>query len=213
MVTIEQKLTLFSKLLHQDIKEEVENKLAELDKEYKRRIIRNKDKVDKEANMIIENAKKRAELKKIEIISKSKISAKREVLLTKEKYINMFIGHFEAKIKSFTQTEAYKNFLKGYLMQFKEIKDYKHDLVVYMTEWDYAHHKDYIKEILINLELDAQKLSFEIINDTILGGVIIVDPVFNMRIDASIAALLQDSKNYIIESLFTAIGEVGGTLE
>ena len=41
MVTIEQKLTLFSKLLNQDIKEEMDEKLAELEKEFEKKIAEN----------------------------------------------------------------------------------------------------------------------------------------------------------------------------
>lgn len=212
MVTIEQKLTLFSKLLHQDIKEEVDKKLAELDKEYARRIARNKDKTDKEANSIIESAMKRAETKKIELISKGKISARREALLTKEIYINTLMTSLKEKVKTFVQTDAYKTYLSHDLIQFKELKDYENDLVVYMTQTDFVQHKDYIKELLVNLELDEQKLSFEVTSDNILGGIIIEDPKLNMRIDATITAVLEDSKNQIIESLFTAIGEVGETL-
>ena len=47
MVTIEQKLTLFSKLLNQDIKEEMDEKFAQLEKEFERKIAENKFAVDK----------------------------------------------------------------------------------------------------------------------------------------------------------------------
>ncbi len=212
MVTIEQKLTLFSKLLHQDIKDEIDKKLTELDKEYEKRITRNKDKVDKEAGIIIEKAMRRAEAKKVEIISKGKLSAKKEALLTKEKYINTFMETLKGRIQAFIQTDSYKAFLKHHLMQFQDLQGYENALVIYMTQADYQTNKDYIKDILISLGLGEDKLGFEIAGDAILGGVILSDPKLNMRIDASIEALLDDTKNLIIESLFAAIGEAGGIL-
>ena len=72
MVTIEQKLTLFSKLLHQDIKEETDQKFYELEKEYEKISAESKICTDKEAAQIIEQAKRRAESKQIELISKGK---------------------------------------------------------------------------------------------------------------------------------------------
>ncbi len=212
MVTLEQKLALFSKLLHQDIKEDIDKKLAELDKEYGKRIAISKDKADKEVNTIIENAMKRAEAKKIELVSKGKIAAKREEMLTKERYINIFMDHLKDKVKIFVQSEPYRIYLKQYLIRFKDLKDYANDLMVYMTAQDYKEHKDYIEEILVSIGLDAEKLKFEVTNDNILGGIIIEDPKLNMRIDESIIVLLEDSKRHIIETVFTTIGEVGETL-
>ena len=58
MVTIEQKLTLFSKLLNQDIKEEMDEKFAELEKEFEKKIAENKFAVDKEATEILVRKKR-----------------------------------------------------------------------------------------------------------------------------------------------------------
>ena len=213
IVTIEQKLTLFSKLLHQDIKEEIEKKMLELDKEYEKKIIVSKEKVDKEAEAIVENAIKRAETKKIELISKGKMSGKRQGMLAKEKYIDTFIEHLKERVKAFEDTEAYKTYLNHYLMQFADLKDYQNKLVVYMTQNDYNHHKKFIKEKLVSLGLDKEKLVFEVADDSILGGIIIEDPELNMRIDTSIATFIQESKCHIIETIFEAIEEAGEKLE
>lgn len=213
MVTIEQKLTLFSKLLHQDIKEEVDKKMLELDKEYEQRITLSKEKVDKDAEAVIENAIKRAESKKIELISKGKMSSKRECMLAKERYINTFIEHLKEKVKLFTESEAYRDYLNQYMMQFKDLNDSQNKLVIYMTARDYDNHKKFIKEKLISLGIDKESLSFEIADDSILGGIIIEDPKLNMRMDTSIAALIQESKGRIIETVFGAIEEAGEILE
>jgi len=213
MVTVEQKLTLFSKLLHQDIKQEIDKKMLELDNEYEQKIIDNKKSADKAGEAIIQNAIKRAESKKTELISKSKMSNKRESMFAKERYITTFLEDLKEKVRAFTQTEEYKAYLDNYLMQFKDLKDYENNLIIYMTQLDYDNHKTYVKEKLISLGLSQEKLSFKVADDNILGGIIAEDPKLNMRIDTSIATFIQDSKGYIIESVFGAIGEAGETLE
>lgn len=213
MVTIEQKLTLFSKLLHQDIKEEVDKQLVELEKVYKQKMLVNQAKTDKEAQALVENAIKRAETKKTELISKAKMCNKKECMMTKEAYIHTFIEHLKDRIKNFTQTEDYKIYLEHYLMQFETLKDYENDLDVYITESDYNLHRGYIKEKLSAIGLKGEKLNFKVANDAILGGIIIEDPKLNMRIDASILQVLEDAKNHIIEVVFGAIGEVGEKVE
>ncbi|MDF2877268.1 MAG: H+transporting two-sector ATPase subunit [Clostridia bacterium] len=213
MVTIEQKLTLFSKLLNQDIKEEVDKQLVELEKIYKQKRLVNQAKADKEAQALVENAIKRAETKKTELISKAKMCNKKECMMAKEAYIHTFIERLKDKIKDFTQTDEYKVYLDRYLMQFETLRGYENDLDVYITESDYNRHKEYIKEKLSNIGLQGEKLNFKIANDTILGGIIIEDPKRNMRIDTSILQVLEDAKNHIIEVVFGAIGEVGEKVE
>jgi V/A-type H+-transporting ATPase subunit E len=213
MVTIEQKLTLFSKLLNQDIKEEVDKQLVELEKVYKQKRLVNQAKADKEALVLVESAIKRAETKKTELISKAKMCNKKECMMAKEAYIHTFIERLKDKIKDFTQTDEYKAYLDRYLMQFETLRDYENDLDVYITESDYNRHKEYIKEKLGTIGLQGEKLNFKIANDTILGGIIIEDPKRNMRIDTSILQVLEDAKNHIIEVVFGAIGEVGEKVE
>ena len=87
MATIEQKLTLFSKLLNQDIREEANEKLLALDKEYEKLMAENKFETDKQASEIVEQARKQAELKKVERISKGRMASKKEMMLIKEELV------------------------------------------------------------------------------------------------------------------------------
>ena len=70
MVTIEQKLSLFSKLLQQDIKTEIGEKIEAMEKEYEEIMAEHKRKVD---NDIIEHSRKKAEIKRLDLISKAKM--------------------------------------------------------------------------------------------------------------------------------------------
>ena len=74
MVTIEQKLTLFSKLLNQELKEEIEKKIVELEKEYEAKIAESKYKIDKEAKHIIEDANTILTFKNAKLIPTAKAS-------------------------------------------------------------------------------------------------------------------------------------------
>lgn len=209
MVTIEQKLTLFSKLLNQDIKEEVDKKFKELDKEYEKKIAENKFAIDKEASKIVEQARKRAEIKKVELISKGRLARKKEIMMIKEQLIARFMNALEDKIKTFTTSNDYKTYLNKTIQGLKGLKDNENDLVIQITKFDYEHHKEWIQEAFVKGGLKADKLSFEIIAEDILGGFIIKDLVFSTRIDESIRALLEEEKYQIIERISLAIGEVG----
>lgn len=209
MVTIEQKLTLFSKLLNQDIKEEATIKMQALEKEYEKRMAENKFETDKEANELIEQTRKRAELKRVELISKGKLASKKEMMQIREELIDRFMVSLNNKVRSFTDETSYKDYLTKIIEGLDSLKGYENDLVVYLTASDLQNNKAFIEKALVGVGLDAKKLSFEVASEDILGGLIIKDPVLNMRIDESIRTLIDEAKDSIVEKITIAIGEAG----
>ena len=213
MVTIEQKLTLFSKLLHQDIKDEMEQKFYELEKEYQKASAESKFCVDKEACDIIEQARRKAESKKIELISKGKLCSKKEAMWTKEKVVERFMTALEERIKKFILTPEYKLYLSKRVSELDFLKGYTNPLVVYVTPNDFATNKGFILEQLITLGVSSEKLSFKETSEEIIGGFIMEDSSLNMRVDQSIRAMLEENKDSIVEKITLAIGEVGESNE
>lgn len=209
MVTIEQKLTLFSKLLHQDIKEETDQKFYELEKEYEKISAESKMCTDKEATQIIEQAKRKAESKQVELISKGKLSTKKETMLTKEKVVDRFMQGLKVRIKAFIATPDYKSYLLKIISELDTLKGYTNPLVIYLTHDDLEMNKNFIQEELVRMGIPAQILSFKQTEEDILGGFIIEDSALNMRIDESIKGMLEENEDYIVEKLTLAIGEVG----
>lgn len=211
MVTIEQKLTLFSKLLNQDIKEEANKQMLALEKEYDQRMIENKFAVDKEAQEIVEQARKKAELKKVELISKGRLSSKKEMMVLREELIEHFMVALEAKIKTFTKTEAYKTYLEQVIAGLDSLGAYEDRLEIYLTPEDLTAYESFVKEKLMSLGLKESQLSFLTMKEELLGGLVIKDPVINMRIDESIRAIIDEAQDQIIEKVSLAITEVGDT--
>lgn len=213
MVTIEQKLTLFSKLLNQDLKEEIEKKSAELESEYGKILMAHKEEIDREALEIVEQAKRRAETKKLELISKGKMSSKKEAMLVKEKYINRFIKALEAKVDAFTLTTDYEAYLVREVASLIELKGYENNLEVYVTNRDFERHQGLIKKELIALGINEEMIDFKRCEMPILGGFIIQDPIMNMRIDGSMKSAIEDAKGQIVELITTKLEGVGDTNE
>lgn len=213
MVTIEQKLTLFSKLLSQELKEEVSQKTMELEKEYEGKIAESKYKIDREAADIIDNARKRAEAKKIELISKGKMSSKKETMLTTEKVVVRFTEALIERARAFVDKPVYETYLKHTVAQLEELKDYANPLVIYMQEKDIARHKDFIEKELIKIGVQKEQLEFEKAESDIIGGLIIADPTLNMKIDMSMQSIIEESKDRIVEIVTGALGEVGEEIE
>lgn len=208
MVTIEQKLTLFSKLLNQEIKEETQKEQEALDKEYERIIAENKYLIDKQAEQMVEHAKKRAETQKVELISKSRLSSKKEYLMTIEEIIESFMKDVKERIAAFVKTEAYKKYVEKLAEDVSELKGSQNKLIVEVTAEDYKR-KAFIEAALLKAGLPEEKIAFEVSKEEILGGFIIKDTILDTKIDESISTLLEESKDRIVELVTSAIEEGG----
>lgn len=209
MVTIEQKLTVFSKLLNQDIKEEMDEKFAQLDREYEKRLAESKFEVDRRAAEIVEQARKCAEIKKVEVFSRSKLLNKREMTKIKEEMIQRFMEALEKKVIEFIQTPKYLDYLKQMISSFKELGRSYNQLEVYLTQRDYNQNLDFIQREFEKLGIKEDRLDFKVTTEPILGGLVILDIKDNVRIDGSISGVIEEAQQYIVEKVSKAIGEVG----
>ncbi len=209
MVTIEQKLTLFSKLLNQDIKEEMDEKFIQLEREYEKRIAESKFNADKEAEEIVEQARKRAEIKRVELISRGRLANKKEMMQVKEEMVEHFMGALQKKVSAFTKTPAYLDYLSSIIKGLEEIKNEENPIAIYLSKQDYKSNQSFIKNQLVAVGIAENRLSFYEADAPILGGLIIVDTNYNTRIDMSMATIIEEAKEYIVEKIVNTIGRVG----
>jgi len=210
MVTIEQKLSMFSKLLHRSMTEKFTEEMEQLKKEYEVKIQKNKDAVDKEAENILSGMLKKAEAEKIELTSITRIGMKREYMSVKEKYFTVLMDHLKAEIEKFIQSEKYGDYLFSLAKELEKTEQFSDRLIIYMTARDHETYAEAIKQEL--LKSSQRDLYFKIADDNMIGGFTAEDPVSHIRINFSISALLEDNKPYMMQVLFQAIevGEANG---
>lgn len=208
MVTIEQKLLLFSKLIDNSMNKSLNDELKELEKQYELKIKKNIDEVNKDAKSIEDKALKKAEMKKTESLSRSKVTLKRELLVLKEKYYYVFLEKFKQRINGFLDSSDYKKYLLLLISNInKEIENIDAcEVEVYLTQKDIEKHSELIKQ-----ELSKNKMCNNIMVKTtndIMGGIIFVIVNKNVKLDLSIDAVIEDKKTFIMQTIFNAL-EVG----
>lgn len=209
MVTIEEKLKLFYKLLNQSMDKELINSLKELENSYEAKINKIKSEVDKEAREIEEKAVKKAEIKRTESLSKSKVIIKKDIMALKGKYYDIFMDKLNEKINIFINSKEYETYLSKIISNLvDEIKSYeKCNLVVYLTKNDIEKYSDYIKKE-ITKKHDCN-VSFKA-NSLIKGGIIAEIEDKNLKMDSSIDMILEENKTYIMQTIFETL-EAGET--
>lgn len=207
MITIEDKIKLFYKFLNQSMNTDLSENLKELETYYKPKVVREINNIDKEAKEIEEKAFKKAEVKRAESISKSKVIIKKDIMALKEKYYYIFMDKLNKIIKEFVDSEEYETYLSSIISSlFDGMRNYEDcDLVIYVTKKDNEKYSGFIKN-KINRKYSG-KITFNITED-ILGGLIVEPAGNNVKLDMSVDAVLEENKTYIMQTIFEAL-EVG----
>lgn len=211
MVTIEEKIKLFYKLLNQSMDKEFTDELKELEYNYESKIQKLQNEVDKEAKEIEEKARKRAEVKRAESLSKSKVIIKKDIMALKEKYYYIFMDKFNEKLNEFVKSKDYKSYLSKIISNLiTEIKSYgKCNLNLYLTKNDIDNYSDFIKsEITKNHDCNVNFKT----NLDIKGGLIAEIADKNIKIDSSLDSILEQNKTFIMQTIFETLeaGDLNG---
>lgn len=207
MVTIKQKLSVFSKLLHQSMEIEYDTQMKKLDDEYKKKIEKSRNETDIKVNKILNKAKTKSDTQLAENNSRSSISLKKESVSVKEKYYNVFMQEIYKSIQEFIKSDKYKKYLSSVIdLIFKENK-FSNNLVIYMTNSDTEKYRSIVKDKITDINKNF-RLQFKKDNDMI-GGIIVEDIDGNYRINMSIQSILEENEPYIINLLYKELDKVG----
>lgn len=206
MVTIEQKLLLFSKLLNQSMDKKFEEELKELDNQYREKIQKNKEAVDNEVRSIEEKAKIGTETKYAQSLSKSRVNFKKEVMSLNEKYYKVFMSKFKEKLNSFVKSDEYRMYLSNILTKLNDelfSSEKILSVVIYATEYDFDKYGEFIRHEIVEKHSDLNIVFKK--TDTIIGGLIVENTENNFKVDMTIDAVLEDNKGYIMQTLFQSL--------
>ena len=132
-------------------------------------------------------------------------------MLTKEKVIVRFMENLMTYARSFAKTSMYEKYLMRAIDEANELKDYKNPLMVILTSQDTQKYSKLVIEHLNKLGIE--KVSIEESKEDIIGGLIMADPILNMKIDMSMRTIIEESKERIVELVTLALREAGEQVE
>jgi vacuolar-type H+-ATPase subunit E/Vma4 len=196
MITIEEKLKLFTKIVYDKVDKENQKIVENFNNEYGNIIEEKKKEFTKEVNELSLQSKKNIEKEKLHIISKARIEEKRIIMERKVEIYEETIQALFEYAKCFTETEEYKNnFFRDFKNAFIDMKECS-NMDIYLTQSDLLRFKDELLSILKDKKVELYN------DDEILGGFIILDNKRNMKLDMSLLSRIQNSKDFIGQKLF-----------
>lgn len=199
MVTIEEKIKLFSKVVFDKVQKENQQEIDKFNKEYGSLLEKKKAEAKANADKMYEDGAKKVDKQKSQIISKARVDEKKLVLEQKNKIFDEAIDEITEYSKKYLANENYKSdFLNSLKEAFSDL-NVNDDTCLYVTSDD----ADKMKNEVLNLFPD-RKIDFKV-NDDIIGGFILEDKTINTRMDMSFVNRIDDAKELIGEKLFALL--------
>lgn len=209
MITIEDKLNIFYKIVLEKEKEESLKVLNEIEEKNKATLAKHRERLLKVKDDIIEKSIKNGELKKDELISQEIVEARKRIFTKKEGLLNDLILSLEKKAKDFVNSEEYSQYLLDRIGGvLKDIED--EAIIIYLKNEDRLRLSESIAKIGMEI---GKKISFENATEDIIGGFIVSDIDKKYLIDESFKGKIEENKYLIGEELYSTLGKAGDILD
>lgn len=194
MTTIEDKVSLFSKMIYDKVNEEKEGRLEVFSIEAEKRISIEKAKIDELRESLKKEVTKKSNLKASSILAKERLTKQREMLFLKEKLIKEALENLKQKLVEFVTLPEYKPYFLSTLEKtLKEINKGNYYIIVLKN--DYEKFQSEIE--ILQREYSDQSAEIMISEVDFIGGIIIKDIEGKFKIDNSIYSKLEESKEMI----------------
>ena len=194
MTTIEDKISLFSKIIYEKVNEEKKERLETFNFDSEKKINEEKEKIEELRRSLQREVQKKSIIKANGIVAKERLNMQREVLFLKDNLIRGAIENVREKLVEFVDSAEYKPFFINNLQEtLKEIE--KGNYYILVMKRDYEKFQYEIGVILSgysNLHVEIK-----ISEEDFIGGHILKDFEGKFKIDNSISSKLQESKEMI----------------
>ena len=203
--TIDDKISLFTKVIFEKLENEYGEKKQRLIERYEAEKSAIEAKLKKKLEERISEASRDANVKKDHMVSKAKAEAHFEVLRKREELLERLYDEIREKIRHFLDTPDYLEFLKGALI--RVTSRFPRDEKVYyiLTPDDFRKHEQEIRSFLQSLKPEGE---FEVVigDSNMLGGVIARSQSGRIEVDLSFETLLRENRARLAQLLFSQLG-------
>lgn len=205
MITVEEKLDVFTKLVLEKVQKEYEEKRKEIEERNSKVIRKHRLEINDKAKRIVENMVSRGEIQKNRVISRAKVDSKRVVLSKKEELLEKLVKNIEVKAVQFTYEGDYKGYFESSLYEVLENLKNRASIILFLTDKDRSKYEEEALKIAKEKGFDVEKVEIQSLDARMIGGVVGIDRDKTIKVDCSIKTRIEDSRNFIGEMLYEAL--------
>lgn len=194
MTTVEDKISLFSKIIYDKLNEEKEERLKAYEEEALSKINKEKEKIEELRKNALREITKKANIKANEMVAKEKLNKQREILALKDKLVKVTLEEVEDKLRAYVKSEEYKSYFLKLLE--KALKDVENEsFYIIILKEDHDRFKNDIEDKLSYFK--GKNINLSISQDDFIGGIILKDSEGKFKIDYSLAKKLEESEELV----------------
>ncbi|MBU3195414.1 hypothetical protein KPL26_01900 [Clostridium algidicarnis] len=194
MTTIEDKISLFSKIIYEKLNEEKEEKLKAFNEEAELKMNTERKKISQIKKVSEREIIRKANVKASEIIAKENLNKQREMLRLKDDIIKTTIKEIKDKLLDFVNSKEYEDYLMSTITKNLKLLN-KGEYYLIVLDRDLNKYESQIKVALEDF-MD-KKVEIKVSKADFIGGVMIKDFEGRFNIDNSISSKLEESKELI----------------
>lgn len=205
MITIDDKLETFYKLVFKEEEAKSKKILEELEKNNKKVIEEKRIELEEKKQETIKRKKNLGEIQKNEMVSKATQDNRRKILSKSEELLEDVIESLKERSEEFTKSKDYQNYILGKIE--KLIKDLEEkEIIISLTDKD----KVKLQESIIKMGKENNKsILFNEAKKDIIGGFILSDQKKTYNLDNSFKTIIEQNRYAIGKRLHLSLGEAG----
>lgn len=206
MITVNDKLKLFTKRIIDRQQQAYDDKVEVLEAEMVEELKERKKMLEKDRSKYEATLLKSIKGERAQRLSNARSERKRRLLLKRREMIDELLVGVKTYTSKFVETEAYEVYLKKMFRTHAKTILQVGEFNLYINERDLIY-----KDMLLALfeELDFQCLHIEVSHLKFLGGAIIMKSDKTTRLDLTLDSVIEDNKKYMGQLIYDMLEEAG----
>ncbi len=211
MITIEEKLNLFTNMVLDKAKKEYDLEAERLNNEVKEKIEAYKSELNREKEKLIRDMEKKGKEEKARLISHANINKMKAVHNKQNEILEQVYKTLMEKAHSYTDSEEYQEFFETVLNKAYNSFANVQGLIFHVSEKDSNRFSEMIYKAGEKNQLEKDSIQIKISDEDLIGGLACTDDKKSYKIDLSIISIIKNNENYIGTELFNALKGADGT--
>lgn len=194
MITVDEKIDVFTKIVLDRLEESYSEKISELDEETVEAVKEYEEKLKEKSRKFIEVHEENAQGDARKKISKVLSGVRTQMLRLKHDIVLELCDALKARVNEFRKTPDYLDFLKQRIQKSVEELNQFTSIEVEILEEDYSRFGGLLTSEMEAQGFDPTKVKWAPVKKGIMGGLVFYDGERTLKLDGSFDILLEDAE-------------------
>jgi len=209
LISIDQKISLFTKLIVNQLQEKYDLKVAELEKENAVKLEAFKSEVEKKGDLVYRQYVENAAIEKKIRLSRVRSDCKKNRLKKQQELTDNLMDEIINKARHFIKSDEYIDYIDRLVKNHKnQIENYD-QFYVYITKRDYDHHIEVVTKILESYGFSSSVFKIKPSNRDMIGGLSVVHKKRVKQLDLTLRARLEENRSVMGNAVYKMLKEAG----